>query len=195
MLRSFVVTAVLGASAIACAPEHMHAVAPDTAVPVDPHLATVVFVRPRFTAAALNFTIVDVTRDGAARFVGESAPTSHFAVNLPAGEHTFLAWAGHHEDAVHADLAAGRVYFVAILSEPFRPLELRAVRRGDGETSDAPRWIEETTALAPDREAGQRELVRDPHELEERIDDAVAEWKGLERDEVAARTLGPEDSQ
>jgi hypothetical protein len=183
--------ALLAVDSLGCDAEHMRPVSADTAVPVDARSATVVFVRPKVAPAAVNFTWVDVASDGT-RFLGESPPTSHFAVPLPPGEHTFVAWGGDHEDSVRATLAPGRVYVVALLSELFHPLELRAVRRDD---EDAARWIEDTTALAPDREDGQRDLVKDPRKLDEHLEDARAAWRGLDHDEIAERTLGPDDTQ
>jgi len=187
--------ALFAVDALGCDAEHMRPVSPETAVPVDPRQATVVFVRPKLAPAAVNFTIVDVGKDGAARFLGESPPTSHFAVPVAPGEHTFVAWGGDHEDAVRANLAPGHVYFVAVLSELFHPLMLRAVRAQGEESEDAAKWVEDTTALAPDRDAGQRDLVKDPRKLEEHLEDALAVWKGLDRDEVAERTLRPDDAQ
>ena len=192
-VAAFLVSA--GVGAVACDAAHMRAVYPETAVPVDPRLATVVFVRPRLAPAVVNFTVVDVANDGAARFLGESPPTSHFAVAVAPGEHTFVAWGGGHEDAVRATLAPGRVYFVAVRSALFRPLMLRAVRRSGDDAEDAARWVADTTALAPDREAGQRDLVKDPRNLEQHLADAMGSLHGLDGDELAERTLGPDDAQ
>ena len=86
--------------------------------------ATVVFVRPS-SGGADRVTILD----GKGRFLGDTLPRTHFAVTMPAGEHTFISW-GENTSAIKATLAGGKVYYVEAYGPtgPGTPrLELRAV--------------------------------------------------------------------
>src|SRR5688500_8455849 len=71
--------------------------------------ARVVFLRPSGFASAIKTTILD----GHGQFLGDSLPTSYFVVDLPAGEHVFVAWA-ENTSALRAKLAPGKVYYVEV---------------------------------------------------------------------------------
>lgn len=114
--------------------------------------------------------------DEGARFLGESAPASKFAVRMPAGHHAFFAWQPSGDlppdqfpwvnqvGAVEGELAAGRVYYVtvAIANDRFgirktcsnyQWLALRVTEPGD---PDLKRTMAGAQAWAPDTAAGQR---------------------------------------
>ena len=68
--------------------------------------ALVTFLRPSYFGGAIQFGVWDSDR-----FVGILEPGSYIQVLLPAGEHVFLARA-ENWSYVHADLEAGRQYFI-----------------------------------------------------------------------------------
>jgi hypothetical protein len=88
-----------------------------------PGSALVVFVRDSSPCDGGDpFRLVDEQY----RFVGESTPSSKFAVRLPPGEHAFFAWQPHGDlprdlyphanqvGALQANLEAGRTYTVEV---------------------------------------------------------------------------------
>jgi hypothetical protein len=68
--------------------------------------AQVTFLRPSYFGGAIQFGIWDSDR-----FVGILEPGSYIQVQVPPGEHVFLARA-ENWSYVHADLEAGRQYFI-----------------------------------------------------------------------------------
>lgn len=49
--------------------------------------------------------------------IGKFSPGEQFFVDLPAGAHRFALTTGQNEDVIDADLAPGRVYYVAIVTK------------------------------------------------------------------------------
>jgi hypothetical protein len=68
--------------------------------------ALVTFLRPSYFGGAIQFGVWDSDQ-----FVGILEPGSYIQVRLPPGEHVFLARA-ENWSYVHADLEAGRQYFI-----------------------------------------------------------------------------------
>lgn len=82
----------------------MQPVAPQS--PPEPSQALVTFLRPSYFGGAIQFGIWDSDR-----FVGILEAGSYIQVLVPPGEHLFLARA-ENWSYVHADLEAGRQYFI-----------------------------------------------------------------------------------
>jgi hypothetical protein len=72
--------------------------------------ATVVFIRPDEVEWGVVLPIIDETN----HFYGEISAKSHLVARVPAGHHVFASWIryGGSEDALTADLVAGKVYYV-----------------------------------------------------------------------------------
>ena len=87
-----------------CASSMMQPVAPQPAPATSS--AQVTFLRPSYFGGAIQFGIWDSDR-----FVGILEPGSYIQIQVPPGEHVFLARA-ENWSYVHADLEAGRQYFV-----------------------------------------------------------------------------------
>ena len=87
-----------------CASAMMQPVAPQS--PPEASHALVTFLRPSYFGGAIKFGIWD-----SERFVGILEPGSYIQVLVPPGEHIFLARA-ENWSYLHADLEAGRRYFV-----------------------------------------------------------------------------------
>lgn len=161
-----------------------------------PGQAVVVFVRPSGYAGSMRATIMD----GNGRFLGDSLPESQFAVALPAGHHVFVVWAENTE-AMLADLAPGRTYFVEVsMKMGFMSARAhlfgitpRSPSWGSENWAERAVWLRETQRLVPDLVAGQTYLdsrAADRAERLRRATEALAEYPA---DERPARSLLPQD--
>ena len=188
----------LAFSNVGCATSHMREVHPSQAIAASAGIATILFIRPHRYPAAVQYTVLD-TQAGPSgrevRFLGESAPSSHFAAAVSPGEHLFLGSGGGNLDVLRARVSAGRMYLVEIDTGPFKGLELRAIPQGSALWKDAHVWIDETTQLVPDRLAGQADLMRNPEPVDETITDALERLRSYDADDLAERTLNPNDGR
>jgi hypothetical protein len=104
-------------------------------------LALVTFLRPSYFGGAIQFGVWDGDQ-----FIGILEQGSYVQVLLPPGEHVFLARA-ENWSYVHADLEAGRQYF--ILAKVFPGIwkarvAYDPIRRGDPQTdSEIAQWLSE----------------------------------------------------
>jgi hypothetical protein len=181
---------------IGCSPAHMREVRPATRLAATPDAATVLFIRPHAFPGAAHYTLLDTKRGPSGcevRFLGESAPNSHFAVAIAPGEHVFLGVGNGRTDAVRANLAPGRVYFVEVASGVLQGIHLVALTPASPHWHDVDAWVHETTQLAPDRLAGQADLMRNAEPLDEAIASALARLEGYDARDLETRTLRPED--
>jgi hypothetical protein len=158
-------------------------------------MATVVFIRPSAQASEIRTTILDER----GTFLGDSLPESHFAALVTPGQHIFIAWA-ENTDALKATLEAGKVYFVEVASRmgaeaPSARMHLLALSPRAANWAKVDKWLLETKELIANQEAGQRDLASHQDDVKERIrraNDALASYN---EDELAARTLRPEDGR
>ena len=129
-----------------------------------PSAAQVTFLRPSYFGGAIQFGIWDSDR-----FVGILEPGSYIQIQVPPGEHVFLARA-ENWSYVHADLEAGRQYFV--LAKVFPGIWKARVAydpilRGDPQTdAEIGQWLSglKPIGVIPDKveaySAPRREQVR-----------------------------------
>ncbi len=154
--------------------------------------ATVVFVRPSQHGGADRVTLLD----GKGRFLGDTLPQTHFAVTMPAGEHTFISW-GENTSAIKATLAGGKVYYVEAYGPtgPGTPrLELRAVTLHSPSYGKTDEWLAKTQPLAPNEAAGQAYLQSNSSGVASvigRAERVLAEYK----QELPEHTLSAEDGR
>src|SRR5687767_2805099 len=81
------------AAACAGAPAAPHMRPPPAALAaMEQGRAMVVFVRPASSCDTFDHAVIVHGAEG--RFVGTSAPRTHFAVSVPPGRHVFMAWPG-----------------------------------------------------------------------------------------------------
>lgn len=166
-------------------PQPLHAV-------VD--MATVVFIRPSARPSDLRTTILD----GGA-FLGDSLPGSHFVTLVSPGQHVFIAWA-ESTDAVRATLEKGKVYFVEVASKRAagalaERVQLLALTPRSAHWALVDKWLLKTKELVANVEAGQRELAAHPEDVKERLRRANDAITGYNEDELAERTLTPDDGR
>ncbi len=184
---------LLSVAAVGCTGTSPYMTAGDRgAVTAAAETATVVFVRPSMHGGADRVTILD----GKGRFLGDTLPRTHFAVTMPAGEHTFISW-GETTSAIKATLAGGKVYYV----EAYGPtgagtprLELRAITLHSPTYGKIDQWLASTQPLVPNEAAGQAYLQGEASGVASviaRASSVLAEYK----EELAEHTLSAEDGK
>jgi hypothetical protein len=181
-----------GLAGCSASSDYMHPVGPpQLAAKAD--AATVVFIRPSGYAAAIGTTILD----DKGRFLGDSLAETYFVSQVPAGEHTFIAWA-ENTAALKAQLAPGKVYYVEVspkmgaLSARVHLLALTSRSESWGELQG---WLADSQAMQVDERAGQAYLAERAEDVQERIRRAREALTEYDAEELAERTLRPEDGQ
>jgi len=156
-----------------------------------PDLATVVFVRPSSFGAALHPTIFDER----GRFLGDAEASSHFMVQLPAGEHMFVVWA-ENTGPIRAKLSPGRVYFVEVAIKPgwwTARAHLLAIAPRSDQWTHLRDWLADTRPTITDQAAGQAYLDDRRDDVAERLRRAREALGEMDAEELDDRTLQPND--
>jgi hypothetical protein len=177
---------VLGLTAAGCATgPRMRAARPQ--LPAAPRgEAQVIFVRPSRAAPKIVYTIFDEK----GRFLGDSSAGSHFVARLAPGHHVFFN-AGNHTDALDADLAAGRTYFVEVTAH--KKIHLLAIAPGGRLWDRRDGYVAHTRPLEANPRAGQAFLDARGSRVQRRIDRGVALLAKYPTVEKARHTLAPND--
>lgn len=180
---------LLAASATACASSGSKLMRPamllDTTAPAD--AALVVFVRASDPCdGGEPFRIVDTQH----RFIGESTPSTKFAVRIPPGPHEFFVWQPfgdiprdlHPEvnqvGALQGDFQAGQTYTVEVKITnaahgvrktcfAYQWLAMHRVDPGEPRIADA---LAKALPLVPDAARGQAAVEAEPRVVQEHID-------------------------
>jgi hypothetical protein len=153
--------------------------------------ALVVFVRPSAYAFAIGGNILDEN----GKFLGDSLAQSYFAVPMAPGHHLFTVWA-ENTDAISADLAAGRVYYVEVaptMGAFSAQIHLRAIKPGQPSWPQLSGWMAKSRPLISDVALGQSRLDARANDVAERLRRAgehIARYRG---EELLKHTLGPDD--
>jgi hypothetical protein len=149
--------------------------------------AQVVFIRPSSVPTGLAPTILD--SDGT--FLGEAMPSSHFAVQLAPGKHTFVAW-GEGTHSMQADLAPGKTYYVKIEANMgvwSARFHLLAVK-GPDRDKNVKEWLDGTTLNEVKLAEGQAGIVNARRaDADETIKKGVARFAEYDAKEKDERTL------
>ncbi len=149
--------------------------------------AVVVFVHPRVATSKAEPIIMD----DQGRYLGTSIPGSHFAISLQPGEHYLIAW-GDDSRALHATLAAGRIYYVLVEPEPgvtTSVLGLFAVRPDSSRWQTTPQSLAQTKRYEPDLARGQIALKKRQADQQGAISRAKHALSTYDPAQRAARTL------
>jgi hypothetical protein len=156
-----------------------------------PGYAMVVFIRPSAYAYAIGATILDEN----GRFVGDAAPEAHFAAAVTPGHHIFLAWA-ENTAAIQVDAVPGKTYYVEVqprMGAWSARMQLTAIKPSSPSWARKDAWLHDTKQLKPDLPRGQAEMDRRSGDRAERIRRAHQIMTEYKPDELAERTLGPDD--
>jgi hypothetical protein len=150
--------------------------------------ATVVFIRDSGIGFAVNFSIID----HAGNRLGDAVAKRHFALQLAPGRYYFFARGGSNTDAVQADVAPGRLYYVRVvphLGVWLARVELHPVKPSDKEWRSVPEWLAHTDRLTPVIPATAISVSDSPLPAW-----ASKAWSALSPADQAARTLAPDDA-
>jgi hypothetical protein len=189
---AFIVAALLSVTGCTASSEFMR---PATAgvPPAAGEQAQVVFIRPSGYAGAIKTTIVG----GHGEFLGDSLAESYFAVSMPPGEHMFIAWA-ENTAVLRANLAPGKTYYVEVspkMGAWSARMHLMALKPGSENWGELQSWLAASSRLEPDRQAGQSYLAGRQDDVAERLRRANEALTEYTPEELAERTLGPDDGQ
>lgn len=155
--------------------------------------ATVVFLRPSGMATAIRTSILD----NRGTFLGDTLSSSYFAVNLPPGEHVFLAWA-ENTAALRATLAPGKTYYVKVsprMGALSARMQLLAIKPGSEDWAKVKEWMAGKKHLEPDAAKGQAFLDGRKEDVAKRVARANEILKEYDAKELAERTLVEADGQ
>jgi hypothetical protein len=170
----------------------MTEVKPSRRIVAPPDAAAVVFVRPSKLAFAISANIIDEN----GRFVGDIPAKGHFAAILPPGHHTLVVWA-ENTDALSADLAPGRIYFVEVYATPgafSAQMHLKAIKPTLPNWGHKDEWMQDTTQFAVDQQGGQENLYRKGEDkVRERVRRGLEHMSKYDGERLDSRTLRPED--
>lgn len=171
--------------------EFMHPVVP--ARPLEPRAdaATVVFLRPSGYAGAEKFTIFDEQ----GRFVGDSLPTSQFAILMPTGSHVFVA-NGENTAVLKAELGPARTYYVEVAPRLgfLKPrVHLLAIGRHAPSFEHLRAWLAEAHQYAPLTALGQAAWGLRKDEVARLLGEANESWSKFDEEEREDRTLHVQD--
>lgn len=194
ILATALFTLVIATSAMGCSATSKY-MTPAGHAPIAgaPDAATVVFVRPSGYAGNIRATILD----NKGRFLGDSLPSSYFAVKVPPGEHVFISWA-ENTGALRANLAAGKIYFIEVapkMGALSARVHLLAITPRSSSWKKLDEWMSESHAYVPDEPRGQGYLTSRDRDVAERIRRGNEALGSYTRDEISERTLTPEDGR
>lgn len=156
-----------------------------------PDSALVVFIRPSSYAASIATTILD----DKGRFLGDSLPASYFAAHVPPGKHLFIAWA-ENTAALQAMLAPGRTYYVEVsprMGMLSARMQLLALTPGSEDWGELGEWLRDCDLYLVDERRGQAYLQERSEDTRERIRRGREILTEYDNEELAERTLRPED--
>lgn len=189
-LRSVLVLgAGLALGACAASSDYMRPGKPVGSAPGD--MAQLVFVRPSSFAKGLTVVVLDAK----GHFIGDSAPGSHFVVQVPSGEHTFIAW-GEGTHSLKANVAAGKTYYVEVapvMGVWSARFHLKALKPGSEKWVKVKEWIADTEPFDPMITEGQALVDRRREDAQDAITKGVARFAEYDAEELAERTLAPSD--
>jgi hypothetical protein len=167
---------------------YMRAVPATAAITAPADKASVVFVRPSGLGFLVNFAILD--HEG--HWIGDSVAQTHFAVNLPAGDYMFVAWA-ENTAALTATLVGGRTYYVEVtpmMGAISAHVKLEALTARHADWVHLSQWLHDTQRLEPLPTGAAH--IDGAHALQ-RVASARENWQGYSNDEKLQRTLRAED--
>jgi hypothetical protein len=91
---------------------HMTPVAGNTALPIDPAQAQIVFLRPSSYGGAIQSSVYHI-KDGKEEFIGIVSTGTKVAYNVPPGEHLFMVIA-ENADFMIANMLPNKTYYALV---------------------------------------------------------------------------------
>ncbi len=156
-----------------------------------PDRALVVFIRPSSYAGGQLFTIID----DQGQFLGDALPSSYFVSPVLPGDHLFVGWA-ENTCALRASLLPGRTYYVEVAARMgfwSSRLQLLAIKPSVESWAELPEWLADSQPLLVAQQSGQAYVNGRRDDVAERLQSARQIYGEYSAEELAARTLRPED--
>jgi|SRR6185312_10524096 len=172
IMHRLVATCFLATFATGCAAQvpqarNMAQVTPPRPFSAPADRALVVFVRPSRYAWGISANIIDEQ----GHFLGDSPASGNFAALLPPGHHMFVVWA-ENTDAIDADLAPGKIYFVEVaptMGWLSAQMHLFAIKQANPNFVHRDEWMRATNQWAVDGTGGQANLDQRSADVQERL--------------------------
>lgn len=166
--------------------------------PIPAESSRVVFLRPSVVGGAIQASVFDVST-GKPAFVGVSSTGTKLAYDTTPGTHRFMVMS-EAADFMEANLTAGKTYYavvtprIGVWRARFSLWPVKA--GGDAEynlkSDDLGKWLESGTLVVNTPE-GQEWAKTNASDIEAKYAEYLAEWKKKEANDVAKRTLDPQD--
>ena len=162
--------------------------------------ATVVFMRSSFVGAAIKTSIYEVT-DGTTKFIGILKNKQKIEHRVPAGKHTFMV-VSEAADFMEADLTSGKTYYGIITPRPgawktrfsMEPIRNHGTTKFNTGTKDFKKWKKKTKLTSADEKSfAWYEKHKDS--VKSKQTKYWVKWQQKTEQELAARTLNPDDGQ
>jgi len=153
-------------------------------------MAVVTFIRPSRYALLMSPAILDEN----AHFLGACEARSRFSVAMRPGHHVFVVWA-ENADAIVADLAPGKHYFVEVSpTEGWTSarVHLIALTPHGKKWRGLAGWLRRTTTLVPSA-AGETYIESRKDAARERVRRAMEHLRDYDAVDLEKRTLHPDD--
>ena len=195
-MQRLIAIAFLAALASGCAAQipqarNMAQVNPPQPLAAPADRALVVFVRPSRYAWGLSANILDEQ----GHFLGDSPASGHFTALLPPGHHMFVVWA-ENTDAIDAELAPGKIYFVEVaptMGWLSAQMHLVAIKQSSPNFAHRDEWMRATSQWVVDGSGGQANLDQRSADVQERLRRAQEHLQNYSGDERELHTLRATD--
>jgi hypothetical protein len=189
---SIAVLFALLTSGCAATSPNMHRLAEPDAMTSVPDFATVVFIRHSNLGYAISAKILEEHGD----YVGDSLAKSAFLRRFAPGPHVFTIWAKEYTEALWADLAPGRTYYVEV-APTFGAISVHphliAVKPDTDAWKEVSGWLSRCDWYAVDIEGGRRDLQGRGQIIVDRLQDASDHLRARQGEDLEKRILRPED--
>ncbi len=166
--------------------------------PASSDKATIVFMRTSFVAGAIGVELFETT-NGDLKLIGGLAMGKKVAYQTTPGEKVFMAY-GTAADFMKANVIAGKTYYVIVRPNwgtgGFAPTPIRGDKSGEYNihTSDFKDWLADTELVEPGPEV-ETWLKENKQRMEEIYADYWQRFKTKTPEQIAERTLNPQDGQ
>ena len=161
-------------------------------------VATVVFMRSSFVGAAIKTSVYEVT-GGETRFIGVMKNKTKIEYETSPGKHTFMV-VSEAADFMEADLVAGKTYYSMVTPRTgaWKARFSLIPVRNDGTTKfntgseKFEKWKKKTKVVSTDEKANAW-YEKHQDSVEAKRAKYWVKWQEKTAEELAARTLNPDD--
>lgn len=162
--------------------------------------AQVIFMRSSFVGSAINASLYDVT-DDEMKFIGIMANGTKVAYDTEPGERVFMV-VSEAADFMEADLAPGKNYFSIVTPRmgawkarfSMWPIKADTAARYNTSMPEFDKWQKGTTLVNNTNKARQWYL-KNAYSIDKKYEKYWQAWQKKSDEDIAERSLTPEDGQ